>query len=136
MARITEMEYRLKNWARWRLCFGGGVLGYSAVQLGVEPNQQRDPYAAAVVPVNDVEGSETDDAVNKMPGEVKATVHEFYLGRGGMADHLKRLCCAEATLYARLAKADRLLQDHFTVRREKRDAERERLELLRAVPCK
>lgn len=136
MARTEWVEFRLANWARWRLSQGSGVLGYAQVQLGDPTPTARDPYAATPVPTNAIEARETDDAVQLLPSELRATVFEFYLGRGGHEDHARRLCCSVRTMYRRLELADRALAEHFTARADRARLERQRVEELQrqAVP--
>ena len=129
MARIEEIERRLLNWARWSAGRSGG---YAAVKLGQVP-LPRDPYADKAIHTNDAEGSETDAAVAALPSELKATVVEFYLGRGGMRDHARALGCAEQTIYRRVDQAHVLLDRYFADRRAAADAERRRVERLGRV---
>lgn len=133
MARIDWIEHRLLNWARWRARSGGGALGYARVQLGVQAVVTRDPYADAPIPINDIEAGATDDAVQRLPSELKATVIEHYTGPGGELDHLRVLCCAKATMYARIDRAHRLLADHFTAQKDRAAAERQRVEALQVA---
>jgi DNA-directed RNA polymerase specialized sigma24 family protein len=130
MARTEWVEHRLRNWQRWRLSQGAGVLGYARVRLGDTTPATRDPYQAAPVPTNAIEAGETDDAVQRLPGELKATVVQCYLGKGGHEDHARYLCCSLATMYRRLERADRLLAEHFTARADKAREERARVEAL------
>lgn len=130
MARIDWIETRLQNWARWQLTRGGaGGLGYASVQL-TGANAGRDGYVSSAVPINDVEASETDDAVHCLPGELRVTVIECYVAAGHQAEKLARLCCSKRTMHARVERAHRLLADHFTARKDRASAERERVEAL------
>lgn len=132
MARIDWVEHRLQNWARWKLSGGMGCLGYASVDLEQAGNGgDRDPYAAAAIPTNDIEASDTDDAVDRLPSELKVTVLEVYTGKGGLADKIRRLCCGESTVHARIGRAHRLLADHWTARKDRQDRERQRVEQLR-----
>lgn len=133
MARVDWIERRLLNWARWKLNSGSGPLGYAGVDLSNPTPEVRDPYTEAPIPTLGVEASETDDAVQRLPSELKATVLEYYTGKGGLNDHLRRLVCAKATMYARLERADRLLAEHFNARDDKARSERKRLEALQAT---
>ena len=130
MARIDSVEFRLLNWARWKAGAGGGRLGYSSVNLANPTPGVRDPYSEAPIPVSDMEASETDDAVQLLPGELRATVIEFYTGVGGEADHLRVLCCARATMHARISRAHRMLSEHFAAKDDRQRRERERVETL------
>lgn len=136
MARIDWIEQRLQNWARWSLMRGSGVLGYSAVDLSDPTPGIRDPYAQAPIPTNEIEASETDDAVQRLPGDLKRTVIEVYVGPGGLRQKLARLCCAERTLHDRVDRAHRLLADHFLAQQDRAKAERERVELLQRTAKK
>lgn len=129
MARIEWIEHRLLNWARWKLGRSGGGLGYSSVNWS-STGSGRDGYAEARIPINDVEASDTDDAVGRLPGELKATVVEVYTGPGGEADHLRRLCCAKATMHARVGRAHKLLAEHFNALSDRARRERERVEAV------
>jgi hypothetical protein len=129
MARIDWIEHRLLNWQRWKLGAGGGGLGFARVNL-LAVHMGRDSYTEARIPINDVEASETDQAVDRLPGELKATVIEAYLGEGGEQDHCRRLYCAKATLHARIGRAHRLLADHFSARTDRERQERQRVEAV------
>lgn len=129
MARIDWIEHRLLNWARWKLGANGGGLGYARVNF-MALDGSRDTSAEPRIPINDVEASDTDTAVQRLPGELRATVLEVYTGRGGEADHLRRLHCAKATMHARIGRAHKLLCDHFTAIKERQDTERRRVESL------
>lgn len=142
MARIEWIEQRLLNWQRWRLTQGSGVLGYAASRPGPEGVVVRDPYAETPIPTNEIEASDTDDAVQRLhPGELKAAILVRYLGklepgnkRERIAtcekDQLAKLAIGRSTLYARIERAQRLLAAHFTARAETRKTERQRVERL------
>ena len=134
MARIEWVEYRLQNWARWVLARGdSGGLGYSRIQLGQPEAGRRSLYVETKIPINDVEASATDDAVDRLyPPGLSLTVREFYTGRGGIADKARRLCCAESTIYARIDAAHRQLADALVDQQRRAKQERERVEALQA----
>lgn len=127
MAKIDWIDQRLNNWARWRLAAGSGSM--ASVNLE-EAGMPRDPYADKPIPISDCEASETEEAVQRLPGDLRVTVLEYYIGPGGMRHKLARLCCTEPTLYARIGRAHRQLADHFMAKRDKAKAERERIEKL------
>lgn len=129
MARIEWIEQRLHNWVRWKLLSGGGRLGYAAVNLA-EAGMPREPYADAPIPTSDIDASELDDAIERLPSELKATVHEVYLGRDTLREKMRRLCIAEPTLHKRIGQAHRLLADHLLAQQDKRKEERRRVEEL------
>jgi DNA-directed RNA polymerase specialized sigma24 family protein len=129
MARIDWIEQQLQNWARWKLCSGSGVLGFASVDLA-DADAGRDGYITATIPTVDCEASEMNDAIERLPSELKATVLEVYLGRGGMKDKARRLCCAPATIDQRIYRAHRMLADHFLAKQDRQRAERARVEAL------
>ena len=90
----------------------------------------REPYADAPIPTSDIDASELDDAIERLPSELKATVHEVYLGTNTLAEKMRRLCIAKPTLHARISTAHRLLADHLAAQQDKRKAERARVEKL------
>lgn len=129
MAKVKWIDERLANWARWKLNQGSGSM--SRVNL-LTADMPRDPYAEAPIPISDCEASDTDEAVMLLPGDLRMTVIEYYLGTGGLRDKLRRLVCSEPTLYARIGRAHRLLADHFTAKKDKAQAERARIETITA----
>lgn len=132
MARIEWVESRLLNWARWKLDPGDGALGYARPNVaGI--NAGRDGYIEASIPISDVEASETEQAVQRLnPPGLVMTVFEVYCGAGGIKDKARRLCCAEATVHARIDQAHRQLATHLAERQRQREAERARVERVQA----
>ena len=130
MARIEWIEHRLLNWARWKMAAGSGALGFAAVSMS-EANADRDGYIEAAIPISDVEAGETDAAVRRLnPPGLHLTVVEVYTGRGGIKDKAKRLCCAEATVHARIDQAHRQIAAQLNERRRRADDERARVQAL------
>jgi hypothetical protein len=128
MARIDWIERRLLNWARWRLTRGMGGLGYAGVNLA-EAGTAAATDDPNPIPISDVEASETADALLRLnPPGLRLSVEEFYIGRGGVRDKCRRLCCGESTLYARIDQAHRQLADLLNEADKRRRAERERVE--------
>jgi hypothetical protein len=129
MARLEYIEHRLCNWARWKL---GRSISYASVNLE-DADMPRTPFADKPIPVTDCEASDTDDAVELLPRDLKDTVHEVYLGKGSDADRLRRLGVAKSTMHERVGLAHRMLASHFTNAGERARTERERVESLRAT---
>ena len=129
MARNEEMERRLLNWARWKLTNGAGLLGFAAVDLE-EAGMPREPYADAPIPTSNIEASETDEAVKRLPSDLRATVETHYLSNAPFSLKLKRLCISKPALYLRIERAHRLLCDHFMAKLDRQRMERERVERL------
>lgn len=130
MARDEEMERRLQNWARWKLGGSRNPLGFAAVDLE-NVGMPRDPYGAqAPIPTDDIEASETHDAVLKLPSELKATVELHYLGAGSQEKKATRLCITTRSMRERVERAHRLLSSHFAHRADLARTERTRVEKL------
>jgi len=132
VARIDWVEQRLQNWARCKLMRGGGVLGFAGVDLTrlADADSGRDGYITASIPVSEIESADTDQAVARLPSELRATVEAVYLGNGTMREKCARLCIAEGTLHRRVDQAHRMLAEHWTARKQAQQAERARLEAL------
>lgn len=133
MARDEEIERRLQNWARWRLCCTGSPLGFAGVDLE-NADMPRDPYAQAPIPTNDIEASETEEAVRQLPDELFQTLVVFYIGAGSQVKKARHLGITERGMRARVEQAHRYLSAYFTGKNERIRVERERVEaLLRAA---
>ena len=132
MARNDEIERRLLNWARWVHARGGGVNGYAGVNWSqlADGDTGRDGYITATVPIEGIEASETHDAVQRLPPELRATVEAHYLSSATLKEKLAWLYITERALHQRIDRAHRLLNDHFMAQLDKRRAERERVEKL------
>jgi len=131
MARIEEIERRLLNWARWKAGGRSGGLGYSAINLVTAGSGGgRDGYRESVIPTNDCEADETDQAVMSLPSELRRTLEVVYVEGGGMAAKARRLCCAEATVHARVDQAHRKISRWLADQNASRQAQRERIERL------
>lgn len=127
MARIDWIERRLLNWQRWKEGVGSGGLGYGNASVW-DTTPMRSTYREATIPTLECEAADTDDAVQRLPSELKATVMQVYLGKGGDSDHARVLACSVATVKARIWRAHRMLAEHFTAREQRLRAERERVE--------
>ena len=130
MQRIDWVETRLLNWARWKVGSGGGVLGFSAVEMG-QTNGGRNGYASAAIPIFDAEAAETDEAVQRIePFGCRMAVKEHYTGQGTTTDKCARLCCSRAAMAERVSTAHQVLAAHFLAKQAKARAERKRVEGL------
>lgn len=128
MARIEDIERRLTNWARWRCGAGSGGLGYAAVNFAT--SSSAGGYRECVVPTGDCEAEETDQAVQALPSELRATVETVYLAGGGMAQKARRLAVTPAAVYARIDQAHRQLQVWLQDLAARRRAQRAHVEAL------
>lgn len=123
MARLDWIDSRLKNWERWYCSMHGKGLGFASqsVLLNDLPGADREIR----IPIDDIEGSITHDAVESLKDdrprvyEVLYLVYPFGQGAGGAA---KRLQCARSNVYALLEVGDRVLAEWFTRRSEQQAA--------------
>jgi DNA-directed RNA polymerase specialized sigma24 family protein len=129
MARIDWIEQKMQNWVRWKVSQGSGRLGYSSVNLQ-NAEMPREPYADAPIPTSDIDASEIDEAIGKLPSELKAAVHVVYLSNMTMREKLRRLAIAETTMQTRIGQAHRMLADHFIAKQDRQRVERARVEAL------
>ena len=112
MARIDDIDRRLQNWGRWKHGAGAGGLGYARVRSMMRVDGGE--HAGPVVPTNDCEAQDTDDAVMSLASELRATIEVYYVLGGGMGDKAIRLACTEATIRNRLARAHPLIQSYLS----------------------
>ena len=133
MARDEETERRLQNWARWRLCCTGGPLGFAGVDLE-KADMPRDPYGAqAPIPTNDIEGGETEVAVQALPVELRQTVELHYLGAGSQAKKAAKLCITERAMRMRVEQAHRHVSAWFAAKTDAARTERDRVVRLQRM---
>ena len=129
MAKIEWIDERLVNWSRWRLIMrsGGGNYARTSMRERVDGEGWDAP---TVIPTNDAEAADTDDAVERLPSELRATVSEYYLSPGSIKTKIKRLCCAESVMYDRIGSAHRMIANHLLAKQDQARVERERVEAL------
>lgn len=108
MRRIDWVKDRLENWARWSVQRHSGALGYPKASVFAQL-AGRGRRAEAVIPIDSVDASLTDDAVQalrwRQPHLYLTLTHIYVRGwdikRTGAA-----LGKAESTIKAHLAQAD------------------------------
>lgn len=127
MARIEDVERRLLNWARWLIGGCRGGLGYVTVSYG-PPAGDSSKVRESVIPTSEAEAMDTDDAVKLLADELRQVVTLHYKDAQSMASMSVRLGCSVATVYARMDRAHRLLDQAFIDRAVARREERKRVE--------
>ena len=109
MARIREIEERLKRWQTWyfTVAQAGSI---KSPRMGIKVDGT--PVAMAPIAAGTEEALETDRAVAKLPSDLKLVVRVVYLDPEGrtMDDNARMLHMARATLYRKLELADSYLQ--------------------------
>lgn len=132
MAKIQAIENRLMNWVRWKLR-AGGTLRYAAVNYDAIGSGSG--YREAVIPVDDCEACETDAAVRLLPGHLRATLDEHYMGEHiDIPSQAAKLKCAVSTVHARIDDAHRRLSIHFQAKADAARAERDRVAAISGHP--
>ena len=133
MARIDWIEYRLLNWARWKLQADRNPLGHATVNLQVPVVDGGSGYDDAPIPTNAIEAGETDAAIKRLqPPELARTLNVYYVGGGTIKRMCVQLGCAEATLHSRIERAHQQLARYFSERQAVSRQERARVEALQA----
>jgi DNA-directed RNA polymerase specialized sigma24 family protein len=132
MARIDDVERRLLNWARWLLGGRSGGLGYATVSYGAV-GADSSKFREAVIPTSEAEAVDTDDAVKQLANELRQVVWLHYREGQSVASLSVRICCSVATVYNRLDRAHRQLDQVFCDQANARRAERARVENIAAA---
>lgn len=132
MARIEWVRLRLNNWALWKARETSGGLGWKT-QAAYLTQVVDGGYRESAVPVDDVDGGVTDQAVESLKPtrpELYDTLHVVYVSHPAYVESAPRtaqarlLGCSENTVSARLAQADRMLAAWFTDRQERQAAQK------------
>lgn len=123
MARIEWVKYRLNNWALWKERESSGGLGYYTQSSFLNEAAMGDRYRESVIPVDDVDASVTNEAVESLKPErmnLYETLQCIYPKGLGIKETARRLGRVESTVKAQLEQADRVLSSWFSERAEKR----------------
>jgi hypothetical protein len=126
MARLDDIEGRLRRWARWKPGAQSGGLGFASCDMAAE---RVDGGGHGAV-VQDGEEAITDLAVMSLERELCETVHVVYVTGGSRARKAQRLGIAEATIDTRIWLAHRQLSRWFSERQQLQQQERARVEAL------
>lgn len=121
MARIEWVKLRLNNWALWKVRDAGGGLGYSSTTSFLH-EASSDRYRESVIPVDDVDASVTDQAVEALKPErvhLYETLHLIYVAGIGIKECARRSSRAESTIKAHLDQADQTLAQWFRERSDR-----------------
>lgn len=119
-----DFERRMTNWALY--CVGAGRGGgrsrYPAYNLG--PPGRR---AGATTPVNAIEASETDDAVNALPVLLLRAVRSYWLSSDHVSERAGACRCGVATWYRRVDEGHTEIRRLLAVQRAAKAALASRL---------
>lgn len=121
MARIEWVKQRLENWARWSAQREAGGLGFpkqsAFVRLAAHGTR-----AEAVIPIDNVEASITDDAIQALRlshSHLHLTLTCVYLMGRSQQETANHLGVVRSTVIAHLARADAQLAVWFRDRAER-----------------
>ena len=112
MARIKEIEERLKRWQTWYFTVAqAGTVKSPRLVVRVDGV----PVAMAPIAAGTEEALETDRAVAKLPSDLKAIIKVVYLDPEGrtMDDNARLLHVSRMTLYRKLELADKYLAEEI-----------------------
>jgi len=125
MARIDWVQRRLENWARWYDRMHSGGLGFASQAAFLTEAVDCDRSNEAHIPVDEVEASVTNDAVEALKlgyGHLHQTLRLYYIKGQGIKQTARTMRRAESTIKAQLAQADGLLAVWFTERKRQQEA--------------
>lgn len=132
MARIEWVNQRLKNWALWCERSAGGGLGFSSVTSFLH-DFDSSRYREARIPVDDVEASVTNEAVESLKVDrvhLYETLHCIYPQGLGIKETARRAGRAESTIKAQLEQADHVLKLWFDERQRLQRQARQTMEAV------
>lgn len=125
MARIEWVKTRLNNWALWKARENSGGLGFS--KQSVLLSEPVDRYREVQMPVDEVDASTTDQAVESLrqgKGHLYLTLQLVYVKGVGHRKAAEMMCRAESTIKANIDAADHCLRDWFNAKAERDQAQR------------
>ncbi len=123
MARIEWVKQRLENWALWKVREASGGMGFYNQSSFLKEATTADRYRESRIPVDEVDASVTDQAVQHMKQSrppLYETLHAIYLEGSGIKGAARHAGVGESTIKARLEEADRALRTWFQERDERR----------------
>ncbi|MFC5524029.1 antiterminator Q family protein [Polaromonas jejuensis] len=123
MARIEWVKQRLDNWALWKDREQCGGLGFYSQSAFVNEAATTDRYRESIIPVDDVDASVTNEAVEALKparSHLYQTLQHIYVKGVGIKEAARRLGRAESTVKAQLEQADQALSLWFVERADKR----------------
>ena len=128
MARIEWVKQRLDNWARWAVQREQGTLGYPKQSVFARM-AGRGRRADTVIPIDVVDASVTDDAVQALRWDkphLYLTVMHIYVHGWDIKRVACHLCRAESTIKAHLEQADHAIAAWLDAKAVERERQRAR----------
>jgi hypothetical protein len=124
MARMEWVEHRLNNWALWKERERSGGLGYATRSSFLNELVDGGRYREARIPVDEVDASVTDEAVESLKvqagrSHLYVTLTWIYVQGIGVKQTAWRMNRAESTVRAQLGQADQVLAEWFRERKQR-----------------
>jgi hypothetical protein len=130
--RIEWVKYRLENWALWKAREGSGGLGFSSTTSFLhEVDTSR--YREARIPVDEVDASVTDEAVEELKPtreHLYRTLYALYVAGVGVRETARQFGLSETAIRSRLEQCDKALAAWFHDRKERQLTARQAQEAL------
>jgi DNA-directed RNA polymerase specialized sigma24 family protein len=134
MARIEWVKHRLNNWATWKARESAGGMGYAKQSAFLR--EVVDGYREVHIPVDDVDASTTDVAVESLrqgKGHLYMTLQLVYVKGVGHREAARLMARAESTIKANLEQADHALREWFNGKAERDAAKRKNYQGLQGT---
>lgn len=121
MARIEWVKQRLDNWALWKERESNGGRGFYAETSFLKDGSSQGGYREAVIPVDEVDASVTNAAVESLRltrSHLYITLQLIYIDGIGIRATAQKMARAEATIKANLDQADHAIAVWFRNRQD------------------
>jgi len=131
MARDTDIERRLINWADWLSGLRSRGLGFATANAAAERVDGEGYDAPSRNPIFDDEAEITDQAVRALQPDLRKTVVLVYTGPGGIKRIAQQLGIVEVSVHARISAAHYRIKVWLSERRESQVRQSEREQAVR-----
>lgn len=126
MARIDHIHRRLVVWGAWRARREDSGLGYPKVNILLSMGGGgASGYRETVLPLNEIEAAETDQAVESLrlvKSHLYVTLHHIYIGNKGVTGTARLMARSRAAINAQLDQADIDLARWLEDRQQQRES--------------
>lgn len=127
MARLKRIKQRLENWAIWSMRGASGGRGFATRSVLVSETWSRGSYNHMMIPVEDEEAWETDQAVTALKltkSHLYVMLVHIYLQDKGIPMTAKLMDRRESTIKAQLEQADHAIATWLDAKAEERERKR------------
>lgn len=127
MARLKHIQRRLDNWAIWSMRNASGGRGFATRSVLVSETWSRGSYNHMMIPVEDEEAWETDQAVTALKltkSHLYVTLVHIYLQDKGIPLTAQLMNRAQSTIKAQLEHADHAIATWLDAKAQERERTR------------